>query len=150
MANFTSALTLNLVNFMYKGTILIASYISDELAPKGWSLQLSRNIRAQKPFVTASGDVVGVISSAARSKSGYNYAVRQHNEPLRHITRQPLRTSFNDGQTGKTPRARYAKGYALARLTNSAPIYATEYLTVGVRHKREMLVGLLERAVRET
>jgi hypothetical protein len=146
---YSDKIRLNVANMMYKGTILIAGHIADETAPKGWSLQLSRNIRAQKPFQDSEGSIVGVIASSARSKGGYNYAVRQHDEKLRHVSNRPLRTSFGDGQTGKTARARYNKGYQLARRNNTGSKFATEYMTIGLEQKREMLVSLLERAVRE-
>ncbi|HNA77840.1 MAG TPA: hypothetical protein PKY99_00215 [Turneriella sp.] len=155
MADFVDALRLNIANLMYKGTILVASHASEFLAPKGWSLQLSRGIRAEKPFIDSTGNIVGVISSAARSKSGFNYAVMQHNRPLRHVSPQPLLSSFGDGMPGKTPRDRYSFGYRLARgyggsIGSARNVYQTEYLTKAVAAKRDFLVSLFERAVMET
>lgn len=149
MAEFVDVFRLKLANYMYKGSILAASEASENFAPKGYTLQLSRGIRAEKPFIDSNGDVVGVISSTARSKTGYSYAEAQHNYVLRHVSAQPLLVSFGDNQPGDSPAARYNYGLRNAVKRNSGQKYATEYLTKGVESKHEMIVKLLVRAAEE-
>jgi hypothetical protein len=146
---FVDSLRLQVANLMYKGTILAASESSRVFAPKGWSLQLSRGIRAEKPYIASNGDVVGVITSTARTKKGKSYAGYQHNLTLRHITKQPLLLSFGDGQKGRTAKHRYNLGLAKAVREKRGEFYATEYLTKGVESQRETIVNLLLRAIQD-
>lgn len=149
MADFVDSFRLNVANYLYKGSILAASEASEFFAPKGYTLQLSRGIRAEKPFIDSQGDVIGVISSTARSKSGASYAQIQHDYVLRHVTAAPLLRSFGDGQPGDSPQARYNYGLRNAVKRNTGEKFATEYLTQGVEAKRELIVSLLARAAEE-
>lgn len=150
MADFVDSFRLNVASYLYKGSILAASEASEFYAPKGYTLQLSRGIRAEKPFIDSKGDVIGIISSTARSKTGFSYAGIQHDYKLRHVTAQPLLRSFGDGQPGDSPAARYNYGLRNAVKQNTGEKYATEYLTKGVDSRREMIVKLLLRAAEES
>lgn len=150
MADFVDSFRLNVASYLYKGSILAASEASEFYAPKGYTLQLSRGIRAEKPFIDSQGDVIGVISSTARSKSGASYAQIQHDYVLRHVTAAPLLRSFGDGQPGDSPQARYNYGLRNAVKRNTGEKFATEYLTQGVEAKRELIVSLLARAAEES
>jgi hypothetical protein len=132
---------------LYEGTILVAGDASELYAPKGHTLQLSRGIRALKPVVNSDGTVIGRIISSARSKSGYDYAERQHNVVLRHYSEQPLRLGYTDAGTGRTSRARYRSGYL--RLKDSSPKYATEYLNKALEGRRAQIVQMLTQAMRD-
>lgn len=143
---YVDGLRLALANAMYKGSVVTATEASENFAPKGPTLQLSRGIRAMKPFIDAQGNVVGIVISQARSKGGYNYADKQHNQELRHVSRFPLQSWFGDGQTGKTMGARYAKGYY--KLKDTAPKFATKYLEEGLNAARDRIISMLEAAAR--
>jgi hypothetical protein len=147
MADVVDAITLNVANALYKGTILVASEASENFAPKGYTLQLSRGIRALKPTLNADGTLNGLIISSARSARGYDYALRQHDVPLRHYSEPPLHQGYIDVGTGKTRRARYRDGYI--KLKDSSPKFATEYLVKAFNERKEQLTRLLTQAVRD-
>lgn len=141
------SITLAIAQAMYRGSILVASEASENFAPKGHTLQLSRGIRAIKPVIDSTGNVVGQVISSARSKDGYDYAAKQHNVKLRHYSEQPLRQGFVDVGTGRTRRARYRDGYI--KLKDSSPKYATEYLNKGLDARRDQLLRMIANAVRD-
>ena len=147
MADAVDAITLSVANALYKGTILVASEASENFAPKGHTLQLSRGIRALKPTLNADGTINGMIISSARSAKGYDYAAKQHDVSLRHFSEQPLRQGFVDVGSGRTRRARYRDGYI--KLKDSSPKFATEYLVKGLEARRDQLNRMLENAVRD-
>lgn len=132
---------------VYKFSAEVAGLGSEDYAPKGHTLQLSRGIRALPPLVSKDGIITGRIISSARSRSGYDYAEKQHNISLRHFSEQPLRQGFVDVGEGSTRRARYNDGRI--KLLGSSPVYAAEYLTKPYEVLREAGVRVVEKAVRD-
>ncbi len=147
MAEYTDTVRLALSKAMHKAAQIVAIESKENFTPKGATLQLSQGIRALTPYYDADDNIVGMIISSARSRGGYNYALKQHNEALRHVSRFPLLSWYGEGQTGKTNQKRYAAGYY--RLSGSSPKFATKYLEEGLKAKRDMVVQLLKNAVRQ-
>lgn len=132
---------------VFKASALIAQKASEDYAPKGPTLQLSRGIRALKPAVRGN-EVIGIVISQAKSRSGYNYALRQHNETLRHVSNFPLQSWYGEGQKGKTNRAKYARGYY--RLKDTSPKFKTEYLTNAFNDQKDIALRIIRNAVEAT
>lgn len=101
-----------------------------DLAPRGATGTLKDSIIATKAVMRA-GQVFGVISAAAFSDRGFNYARYQHDVVLNHVSPQPLLQSFADFGLSGSPFQRYAQGYrALVGLfgRGGTSRYATKFL----------------------
>lgn len=145
MADAVDNITLAVANALYRGTITAAGDMADE-APKGYTLQLSRGIRALKP-VLRDGEVVGLVISEARSREGYNYAIIQHEAKLRHITTQPLKETF--GNTEKEYKVNYARRVAEEKSGGAQlPKYETQYMVRGYENRRDQIIRQITDAVR--
>ncbi len=109
---------------------VVALNVTDR-APKGWTGQLKRSIRADKPQVI-NDQVFVSVSAFATSKTGFNYALFQHDEILRHYHPEGQKTKkgYSDFGTGKTREKRYASGYA--KESPKSDSYATEYMNRGL------------------
>ena len=67
-----------------------------------------------------------IVVSSARSRSGYDYAKRQHDDPnLRHVVNPPGGSSFADWGRGNTREKRYNSGIKMAA---GSPKYPLKYM----------------------
>lgn len=145
--DYVSTATDAITQAVFRASALIAQKASEDYAPKGPTLQLARGIRALKPAVRGN-EVIGIVISQAKSRSGYNYALKQHNEALRHVSRFPLQSWYGEGQKGKTNRAKYARGYY--RLKDTSPKFKTEYLTNAFNDQKDVALRIIRNAVEAT
>ena len=130
-----------LLNNMDQACAYVAGIAGDKYAPKGWSLQLSRGIKPVRAKITGGIITAGVISQAKNDR-GYNYAVRQHNEKLRHLKEPDMFEGYTEHGTGKTKRDRYRSGYLL--LQEDSPKFATKYLTTAFGATKSDVLKILK------
>lgn len=102
-----------------------------DFAPKGWTGQLKRSIRASNPKVS-NNEIIVSVSAGATSIKGEQYALKQHDVILRHYTKEGLKhmKGYSDFGTGKTREDRYWDGYA--KKAKGSTRYATKYMTKGL------------------
>lgn len=126
----------------------VAAVSAEKYAPKGWTLQLSRGIRALDP-VKKNGQIIGlVISAGTQMENGDSYAFIQHNDKKRHVKEQPVMGySFMDYGEGETDEERYWDGY---RIHGGTEPYATEYLIRGLNDSevRRDIKTIVERVIK--
>jgi len=135
----------SILKTMQRASTYIAGIAKDRYAPKGWTLQLSRGIKSLLP-VRDGAFIVGRILSQARAQSGYNYAIKQHNDELRHFNEAPMTEGYTEHGDGKTKRARYASGYRLH--SDTSPKFATKYLIRAWGHGKNDVIKIIETGIR--
>lgn len=86
-----------------------------------------------------------IVISSARSRSGYDYAKRQHDDPnLRHVVNPPGGSSFADWGRGSTREKRYASGLKLAV---GSPKFPLKYMEKAAAVRRADAVKELKAAL---
>lgn len=128
---------------------LVAFKAAETYAPKGPNfpseLSLAKQIVPLKVRKEGNRFVCLVVSSA-RSRSGFDYAEKQHNNPnLRHSQNPPGGTSFADFGHGNTREDRYRTGLAEAV---GASKFATQYLKKAADFVRFSAVHIIKAALK--
>ena len=143
LGEFATKTFVNLIKAAKKISQIVALN-STRYAPKGWSGQLKRSIRANDPKINIStGQVFASVSAGASSSSGFQYAGFQHEKILRHYNPDGVQAQkgYSDFGTGKTRQARYNAGYEL--LKNRSSKYASKYMEKGLEQSDEQIDKVL-------
>ena len=104
---------------------ITANQAAFNFAPLGATGALRDSI-IPDPVRIIKGRVIALISSRVLDSQGENYAEKQSEEELRHVSRQPFRNSFSDAGNSGSTYDRYDQGYK--ELKDSSPKFKTEFL----------------------
>lgn len=132
-----------------RGADMIAATAAERYASKGPNFPSELSL--SKQIVPLAVREVGkkfqcIIVSSARSRSGYDYAARQHDDAnLRHTVNPPGGTSFADWGRGSSREKRYRSGLQLAV---GAPRFPLKYLEKASAVRRLDFVNEIKAALR--
>ena len=135
------------------GVAELVAQASRDFAPQGWTGDLKKSIIAHKPEKDGDYFVAAITTGVNDAQTGEDYALKQHDIPLRHYSGYPT-LGFNEiGDTAEGKKnwglsgaeARYWSGYFRAIDAGQYKVFATEFFIRGLEKENDKINKFLDK-----